>query len=67
MFTERDSNSEGSEAKPKPNAPVERLPSRNERSEAIKIPIPQPQERNPNTIRKIGDVFGFFISIEEIL
>ncbi|MBR4766364.1 MAG: hypothetical protein IK085_06350, partial [Clostridia bacterium] len=38
-------NSEGSEAKPKPNAPVERLPSRSERSEAIKIPSGVPRKQ----------------------
>ena len=42
LFYARDSNSEGSEAKPKPNTPGERLPSRNERSEAIKIPNSPP-------------------------
>ena len=46
LFTEMGSNSEGSKAEQKSNAPVERLPSRNERREAIKIPIPQPEHQS---------------------
>ena len=36
---------EGNEAKPKSNTPVECLPSRNERSEAIKIPSGVPRNQ----------------------